>query len=86
MSGYNHVYLNSVPLIYAQIIPRVTSNNSTTINSEPDTTTTHTSSIIEGSNALLSSKLPMIKKAVISQICVQWALYKKLMQTMRQQF
>ena len=48
MSGYNHVYLNSVPLIYAQIIPRVTSNNSTTINSEPDTTTTHTSSIIEG--------------------------------------
>jgi len=31
-------------------------------------TTTHTSYAIEGSNELLSSKLPMIKKAVISQI------------------
>jgi hypothetical protein len=40
MGGYNYVYLNSVPPIYAQIIPRVASNNSTTINSEPDATTT----------------------------------------------
>ena len=31
-------------------------------------TTTHTSYAIEGSNELLSSKLPMIKKAVIGQI------------------
>ena len=67
--GYNYSYFNSVPQIFAQVIPReLASNNSTTINSEPNTTTTHTSYIIEGTNALLSSKLPVIKKAVISQI------------------
>lgn len=69
MSGYNYLYFNSVPPIFAQVIPReFGSNNSTTINSQPNTTTTHTSYIIEGSNALLSSKLPMIKKAVIGQL------------------
>jgi hypothetical protein len=69
MGGYNYSHFNSVPQIFAQVIPRdLASNNSITINSEPNTTTTHTSYIIEGSSALLSSKLPMIKKAVISQI------------------
>ena len=52
MDGYNYSNFNSVPQIFAQVIPRdLASNNSITINSEPNTTTTHTSYIIEGSSS-----------------------------------
>lgn len=60
---------SSIPSIFAQIIPKaVQSNDNITTNSGSDTTTTHTSYTIEGSKVLLNSKLPLIKKAVISQI------------------
>ena len=72
-------YFNSIPPISAQVIPRgLESNDNKTINSESDsTTTTHTSYIIEGSNALLNSKLPLIKKAVVSQIYSALGLTQK---------
>jgi hypothetical protein len=43
----------------------------------PSTTTTHTSYTIEDSNDLLSSKLPMIKKAAISQIYAAMSIAQK---------
>jgi len=79
VGGYESSYFNSIPPISAQVIPRgLESNDNTTINSESDsTTTTHTSYIIEGSNALLNSKLPLIKKAVVSQIYSALGLTQK---------
>jgi len=69
IGSYKFTYSNSLHPIFAQSIPRsVQSNDNRTTNSELNATTTHTSYTIEGSNALLNSKLPLIKKAVVSQI------------------
>ncbi|MGA9843966.1 MAG: hypothetical protein WBQ25_16810 [Nitrososphaeraceae archaeon] len=69
VGGYEISYPTSIPPIFAQMIPRaVQTNDNITTNSGSDTTTTHTSYTIEGSKALLNSKLPLIKKAVISQV------------------
>jgi hypothetical protein len=79
VGGYEISYFNSIPPISAQVIPRgLESNDNTTINSESDSTTiTHTSYTIEGSNALLNLKLPLIKKAVVSQIYTAMGLTQK---------
>jgi hypothetical protein len=64
--GYNYPF----SLVFAQLIPRDLqqhNNDNVTLRPSP-TTTTRTSYTIENSKELLSSKLPMIKKAVISQI------------------
>jgi hypothetical protein len=63
-------YYNIFPLVFAQLIPGdfQQPNNDNVTSRSSSTTTTHTSYAIENSNELLSSKLPMIKKAVISQI------------------
>jgi len=56
-------------LFFAQLIPGDFQDaNHGNMTLPTPSTTTHTSYAIEGSNELLSSKLPMIKKAVISQI------------------
>jgi hypothetical protein len=63
--GYNYTF----SFVFAQLIPgdfQDANNGNMTL--PAPSTTTHTSYAIEGSNALLSSKLPMIKKAVIGQI------------------
>jgi hypothetical protein len=63
--GYHYTF----SLVFAQLIPgdlQDANNGNMTLPTQ--STTTHTSYAIEGSNELLSSKLPMIKKAVISQI------------------
>jgi hypothetical protein len=63
--GYNYTF----SLVFAQLIPgdfQDANNGNMTL--PAPSTTTHTSYAIEESNALLSSKLPMIKKAVIGQI------------------
>lgn len=68
----------SIPPIFAQVIPKeVHPNDNITTNSRSDTTTTHTSYTIEGSKALLNSKLPLIKKAVVSQIYSAMGLTQK---------
>jgi hypothetical protein len=62
------------------MIPRATqTNDNLTTNSGSDTTTTttHTSYTIEGNRELLNSKLPLIKKAVISQIYSAMGLTQK---------
>jgi hypothetical protein len=70
IGSYEISYPISIPPIFAQLIPRaVQTNDKFTSNLGSDTmTTTHTAYTIEGSKALLNSKLPLIKKAVISQI------------------
>ena len=63
--GYHY----SFSLVFAQLIPGdFQGANHGNMTLPTPSTTTHTSYAIEGSNELLSSKLPMIKKAVISQI------------------
>jgi len=63
--GYHY----SLSLVFAQLIPGdFQGANHGNMTLPTPSTTTHTSYAIEGSNELLSSKLPMIKKAVISQI------------------
>lgn len=63
--GYHY----SFSLVFAQLIPGDFQDaNHGNMTLPTPSTTTHTSYAIEGSNALLSSKLPMIKKAVIGQI------------------
>jgi hypothetical protein len=63
-------YYYIFPLVFAQLIPGdfQQPNNDNMTSRSSSTTTTHTSYAIENSNELLSSKFPMIKKAVISQI------------------
>jgi hypothetical protein len=62
-------YHCSLSLVFAQLIPGdFQGANHGNMTLPTPSTTTHTSYAIEGSNELLSSKLPMIKKAVISQI------------------
>jgi len=64
-------YYYIFPLVFAQLIPgdfQQPINDNMTSRSSSTTTTTHTSYAIENSDELISSKLPMIKKAVISQI------------------
>jgi hypothetical protein len=71
-------YSSSLPPVFAQLIPRaIQSNDNRTTSSESDTTTIHTSYTIEGSNALLNLKLPVIKKAVVSQIYGAMGLSQK---------
>jgi hypothetical protein len=63
--GYHYTF----SLVFAQLIPgdfQDANNGNMTL--PTPSTTTHTSYAIAGSDALLSSKLPMIKKAVIGQI------------------
>jgi hypothetical protein len=68
--GYHYTF----SLVFAQLIPGdfQDANNGNMTLPTPSiptpSTTTHTSYAIEGSNELLSAKLPIIKKAVISQI------------------
>lgn len=63
--GYHYTF----SLVFAQLIPGDFQDaNHGNMTLPTPSTTTHTSYAIEGSNELLSSKLPMIKKAVISQI------------------
>jgi hypothetical protein len=63
--GYHY----SFSLVFAQLIPGDFQDaNHGNMTLTTPSTTTHTSYAIEGSNELLSSKLPIIKKAVISQI------------------
>jgi hypothetical protein len=63
--GYHYTF----SLVFAQLIPGDFQDaNDGNMTLPTPSTTTHTSYAIEGSNELLSSKLPMIKKAVISQI------------------
>jgi hypothetical protein len=68
-----------MPPIFAQLIPRAvqTHDNFTSNSGSDTTTTTHTAYTIEGSKALLNSKLPLIKKAVISQIYSAMGLTQK---------
>ncbi len=63
-------YYYIFPLVFAQLIPGdfQQPNNDNMTSRSSSSTTTHTSYAIENSNELISSKLPMIKKAVISQI------------------
>jgi hypothetical protein len=62
-------YYYIFPLVFAQLIPGdLQQPNNDNVTSRSRSTTTHTSYAIENSNELLSLKLPMIKKAVISQI------------------
>jgi hypothetical protein len=76
--GFTISYLAGIPSSLAQMIPRATqTNDNVTTNSGSDTTTTHTSYTIEGSRPLLNSKLPLIKKAVISQIYSAMGLTQK---------
>jgi hypothetical protein len=78
MGSYEIAYPISIPPIFAQVIPKaVQSDENSTINTKSNTTTTHTSYTIEGSSALLNSKLPLIKKAVISQIYGAMGLTQK---------
>jgi hypothetical protein len=78
MGSYEISYPTSIPPIFAQLIPRaVQTNDNFTTNSRSDTTNTHTAYTIEGSKALLNSKLPLIKKAVISQIYSAMGLTQK---------
>jgi hypothetical protein len=63
--GYHYTF----SLVFAQLIPGDFQDaNHGNMTLPTPATTTHTSYAIEGSNALLSSKLPMIKKAVIGQM------------------
>ena len=78
MGSYVISYPHNIPPIFAQLIPRaVQTNDNFTTNSGSDTTNTHTAYTIEGSKALLNSKLPLIKKAVISQIYSAMGLTQK---------
>ena len=79
IGSYEIAYPISIPPIFAQLIPRgVKTNDNFTSNPGSDTmTTTHTVYTIEGSKALLNSKLPLIKKAVISQIYSAMGLTQK---------
>lgn len=69
MMGSYEISYPTIPPTFAQLIPRAAqTNDNFTATSGSDTTSTHTAYTIEGSKSLLNSKLPLIKKAVISQI------------------
>jgi hypothetical protein len=79
MGSYEISYPTSIPPTFAQLIPRAvqTNDNFTSNPGSGTATTTHTAYTIEGSKALLNSKLPLIKKAVISQIYSAMGLTQK---------